>query len=1647
MAKGCVYIPKTGKDAGKVFGSKETLAAHMNYTPALADMMAKYQKADGKMDVDSVTKWLTDNGYIKPAAAKPTTKKTEPTKKPTEKKPTTKKEFPTAPVTDAVKAALKTVDNTTAAIMNLSKVLPSVYESLVKQVKLSIGKPASQQIAEAYHNAVENGVEPGLVSAVENAVALQEQMKSKPSLAEGIETNETLEVEGVPMGTRASNKASIDALERKHSDNATKKAVIAMVKKAARTLKSVFPSMDIHVHEDSKQYAAAMNGLKGQINSSGNFSYTTSNDGTIVGRIDINLSKATPKTVAHEVTHAILLKMFGDNSAAFLDFRNKIEKIISASGNKRLSDFADQYKEIGVEEIGQAEEYLAELAGMLSDKQTPLEYGIVRKIAELINKLVSTVTFDRFQPFQDLQDQKNTLEFFNTIAQTIKTGQEYDINSMGLHGEIKATGIKSKSSISSGKILDFDVNPNAKVEEDVPLSRFNGKVTNLIESDRMIGGYIADKKGKPLFKFFGGVKFPPITGKWWASRTDEKARDIAKNANNNRDKDGYIYSSPMIGSETQHMSNADMLFATIELMKEDVKNKKSKVTQSDVVAIMNKALGRVMLKDKKAAFKSFFEANSVTQMFNELEFILFQQGTEKGEYLVDKNGNLLLNEQDKKIPLFSFDERLAIVETLLGDPKLKEPRFPMAGSITDTAKRFTEPVSGRAQKIGDLVMVMRTKGTLKHKKTPTTDPLYHKSYPYEIYAENEDGTPAMIEVFYLDGAYSMRDVVPELKQSSGKPFSFEEYVQTHGATRSQAWIESQYNRTAKLSYASGEIKSKPQLAINEYEEAPASEKPELKSKAQLAVFDDTGYVSTDFWVENIRGNTKYLDSVIKSILDARSVLKKGKVTPERVVKAYMITLGSMGSSGIYYDTWKEKTGQTVSDIFLEKEKGRDWLRPEGAAAAYLVTDEGERLVDDMIAGTASAEQIKALFDFVGLGRPTQKAAYAIKSMQNGGIKAMTDTFNENKGKDFAQLYQAAMDNLEGIGEGKTGFFNQYFGVSGRAVIDARELNAWIAGSMKLTPEQEAAKKKAASSKAIGDMLLKRIEEVGLKLGYSPDMAGYIAHHAIWDTVKGSVTTHEGEYAVVSGKKNLKSKPQLSVTDQLKKEGYDIGDGVVIRSEPGNNSVIVKNFSFYKDGKEIGYLGTVRAEGFYRDREDFPFEDSNFYVVDAGNAVKGVMIYDKAMRGKGLGSKMYEAAQEYLQKQDPDARLASSSQVGQTEESYKLWKKLYEQGKADIIYREEEGGNIYYGEDVGRDFGRGGGEPNGVIYDGNVYALKQKPGLKSKSQVDAYHGTGYEFDRFSADKIGTGEGAQAFGWGLYFTDVKEIADEYAKKISFKNTVDNFLKEIGAEGATFRVWQEIISYMPEGSKGEWLMEAIDQNYYDTFRDEEVDQLRKFAEYKIKNNNKLPVSKNVYSVILHQGKSPDQYTWLEWNKPVSKTLSKINRDELAKKIIENSETLKGLDPKEYQNSQFVQSEVSSVLEANDGGQAYNNLSRLLRGDKKASMFLLENGIDGVKYPAESLARGTTSDTARGFNYVVFDENAVTIKMRSKSQLADNNAKEVADLYAQMREGGGWAERQKINAILDGDPKLSYIYNNFKEITRMLEDAQLLTKSGNCP
>lgn len=63
------------------------------------------------------------------------------------------------------------------------------------------------------------------------------------------------------------------------------------------------------------------------------------------------------------------------------------------------------------------------------------------------------------------------------------------------------------------------------------------------------------------------------------------------------------------------------------------------------------------------------------------------------------------------------------------------------------------------------------------------------------------------------------------------------------------------------------------------------------------------------------------------------------------------------------------------------------------------------------------------------------------------------------------------------------------------------------------------------------------------------------------------------------------------------------------------------------------------------------------------------------------------------------------------------------------------------------------------------------GLESSERYfqPSYHGSPYEFNKFSLQKIGTGEGAQAYSWGLYFASQKAVAEWYRDQLSGRSDV--------------------------------------------------------------------------------------------------------------------------------------------------------------------------------------------------------------------------------------------------------------------------------------
>lgn len=87
-------------------------------------------------------------------------------------------------------------------------------------------------------------------------------------------------------------------------------------------------------------------------------------------------------------------------------------------------------------------------------------------------------------------------------------------------------------------------------------------------------------------------------------------------------------------------------------------------------------------------------------------------------------------------------------------------------------------------------------------------------------------------------------------------------------------------------------------------------------------------------------------------------------------------------------------------------------------------------------------------------------------------------------------------------------------------------------------------------------------------------------------------------------------------------------------------------------------------------------------------------------------------------------------------------------------RAARGEPVTYGDAFGTALDALGGGAAGAIPEGALGA----------NSFRAYHGSPHAFDRFSLDRIGTGEGAQAYGHGLYFADEEGVARGYRDALS-------------------------------------------------------------------------------------------------------------------------------------------------------------------------------------------------------------------------------------------------------------------------------------------
>jgi hypothetical protein len=97
------------------------------------------------------------------------------------------------------------------------------------------------------------------------------------------------------------------------------------------------------------------------------------------------------------------------------------------------------------------------------------------------------------------------------------------------------------------------------------------------------------------------------------------------------------------------------------------------------------------------------------------------------------------------------------------------------------------------------------------------------------------------------------------------------------------------------------------------------------------------------------------------------------------------------------------------------------------------------------------------------------------------------------------------------------------------------------------------------------------------------------------------------------------------------------------------------------------------------------------------------------------------------------------------------------------------------------------------------------GLREESPDDvkfalAYHGTPHEFDEFNTDAIGTGEGNQTYGWGLYFAGEKKVADYYRNTLSRRSHGWNVEKAIDSTGISKDAAMTVSNFVHRHMDGE-------------------------------------------------------------------------------------------------------------------------------------------------------------------------------------------------------------------------------------------------------
>ena len=269
---------------------------------------------------------------------------------------------------------------------------------------------------------------------------------------------------------------------------------------------------------------------------------------------------------------------------------------------------------------------------------------------------------------------------------------------------------------------------------------------------------------------------------------------------------------------------------------------------------------------------------------------------------------------------------------------------------------------------------------------------------------------------------------------------------------------------------------------------------------------------------------------------------------------------------------------------------------------------------------------------------------------------------------------------------------------------------------------------------------------------------------------------------------------------------------------------------------------------------------------------------------------------------------------------------------------------------------------------------------------AWHASPHVFGRFSTDFMGEGEGAQSFGWGLYFASRQEVTDFYREGLSRPALFVRGAEASELDWADSEYARDVLDELARQMSGGTSFEEAHRSVLGIVSAELVirgDQRKYWRDQAENNRPRAAGSLSAAERSLEEAQRLEQ--GLRGLTSDDVTLGRTGatyRVALAPK--ENEYILwdaqMAAQPKPVRDA--LRSLGRGTREYLTGQEIYRSASRDLGSDRAASEALLAAGIRGIKYldqgsrpmvGALGRARMPLSDT---YNYVIFDDSDVAIE-----------------------------------------------------------------------